>query len=209
MAQQTDQGFITLSHLRSSYFLWLLLGLSALIGCSSQPLIVLDLDNTSIPASAASLLVRAQLGGMDVPPAPAPIGSQQIAIYLPTQGGLVQLELDALDENNCKVAAAQVELGVPGGLSQAVEFPLSLNSFPGPLCTLTLLAQGMGMVTSVPSGIACVNGTGPGCTADFPTGTLLNLFAPGSVTPWSGCDSFTDTTCSLTLTKSRTASVEF
>jgi hypothetical protein len=121
----------------------------------------------------------------------------------------VQLEIDALDSSNCKLAGAQVVLGVPSGLSQAIEYALFLHPFPSPLCTLTVSVQGIGTVLSTPSGIDCGSGNGAACIADFPSTTNLQLTPTTAVRQWMGCDTSTNTTCSLTLSQSKTVSAGF
>jgi len=69
--------------------------------------------------------------------------------------------------------------------------------------SVTMAGSGSGMVNSVPSGIACSSGSSSGCTASFPSGSPIDLFASPSYgslfNNWSiGC---TGTgTCSITLT---------
>jgi alpha-tubulin suppressor-like RCC1 family protein len=68
---------------------------------------------------------------------------------------------------------------------------------------------GSGTVTSNPVGINCGNA----CATSFTNGTQVMLSvaaAPGSVfAGWSGCDSVSGTTCSVTMTASRTVQATF
>jgi hypothetical protein len=81
---------------------------------------------------------------------------------------------------------------------------------------LTVTAQGSGgWVTSSgensPDGIDC--GVGSTCTAAFPIGTALTLFAirtdDGALESWSGCTSATSVLCSVSLTGDTTVTAIF
>lgn len=74
---------------------------------------------------------------------------------------------------------------------------------------LSVVSNANGVVTSSPSGINC----GSTCSAAFDSGTVITLTAApasGSLfTGWSGCDSFSGTTCTITLTATRSVTAGF
>ena len=84
----------------------------------------------------------------------------------------------------------------------------------GETFTLTVntikLGLGNGTVTSSPAGINC----GSTCTATFPAGTSITLFASpsaGKFVGWSGdaCSGSTSQSCTFTLTANKTVSAQF
>ncbi|HTM22799.1 MAG TPA: choice-of-anchor D domain-containing protein, partial [Kofleriaceae bacterium] len=90
--------------------------------------------------------------------------------------------------------------------SEAVTATFALQSH---LLTAGKSGNGAGTVTSNPSGIAC----GATCSASWDHGTAVTLTAaaaPGSsFTGWSGCDSVSGATCSVTLDAARTVTAGF
>ena len=63
-----------------------------------------------------------------------------------------------------------------------------------------------GSVTSAPAGISC----GVTCSAAYGSGTTVTLTAAGaSVGSWSGCDSVSGSTCTVSVSSSRSVSVTF
>jgi len=75
--------------------------------------------------------------------------------------------------------------------------------------TLTVVRNGTGVVTSSPGGIDC----GTACSATFATGTVVNLTAApldgSSFTGWTGCDSVSGTTCTVTMSTARSITAAF
>jgi alpha-tubulin suppressor-like RCC1 family protein len=75
--------------------------------------------------------------------------------------------------------------------------------------TVTKSGIGNGTVTSNPSGINC----GSACASDFVINTNVTLTATpalGSIfTGWTGCDSTTDTTCTVAMTNKKTVTASF
>ena len=77
--------------------------------------------------------------------------------------------------------------------------------------TLSVVRQGLGSggVTSSPVGITC----GSACSAPYTAGTVVTLTATpavGSVfTGWSGCDSVSGATCTLTVNATRSVTAGF
>jgi alpha-tubulin suppressor-like RCC1 family protein len=80
-----------------------------------------------------------------------------------------------------------------------------------PLFTLSVVPQGLGSgsVTSSPAGITC----GSACSASFMGDTVVTLTATPAAksdfTGWSGCDSVSGTTCTVTMTASRSVTAGF
>jgi len=68
---------------------------------------------------------------------------------------------------------------------------------------------GSGTVTSSPAGINC----GPTCSASYNSGTVVTLTATpafGSLfTGWSGCDTVSGSTCSVTMSAARSVTASF
>jgi serine protease len=80
-------------------------------------------------------------------------------------------------------------------------------AFFKPILTVSKAGTGRGDVTSSAGGLAC----GPvydTCTASYSTGTAMTLtaspIAGSRLDNWSGCDSASNETCSLTMNASRT-----
>jgi len=75
--------------------------------------------------------------------------------------------------------------------------------------TLSVNKNGAGTVTSSPSGINC----GSTCSAQFNRGTSVTLTASPSagyyLSSWSGCDSASGNTCSVTMNSDRSVTVSF
>lgn len=201
--------FLVWSRRRRSLASLLSLSLLGLVACNNEPLIVLDLDPTSVPTTAMSLRLLTSLDG--IPGLPQVLNGvpQRIAVHLPDQPGSVQLELDAFDKSNCKVALAEIRIEVPGGLSRAVERSLYLTRLPNTLCTLTLAVRGHGSITSQPPGISCGSNSAGSCAADFALNTNVQLNAAGQVQQWMSCDVLSSNTCSVMITSSREITAGF
>jgi len=75
--------------------------------------------------------------------------------------------------------------------------------------TVSKAGLGSGTVTSSPAGINC----GPTCSAPYNSGTVVTLTATpafGSIfTGWSGCDIVSGSTCSVTMSASRSVTASF
>lgn len=80
---------------------------------------------------------------------------------------------------------------------------------PAPVLTLTKSGPGSGTVTSSPSGIDC----GATCSASFNIGTVVNLTAApnanATFSGWSGCDSTSGTTCTVTMNAAKNVTASF
>ena len=76
---------------------------------------------------------------------------------------------------------------------------------PTPTFTLTVFVDsGMLTITSVPAGINCVDCTvGEQDSALFDSGTEVTLTSAPAAGFWVGCDSFTATTCTVTMTSNK------
>jgi hypothetical protein len=80
-----------------------------------------------------------------------------------------------------------------------------------PRYTLTVskagIAASLATVSSSPNGISC----GSNCAADFDSGTVVTLTAdPGPlVTSWTGCDSVSGATCTVTMNSARSVTATF
>src|SRR5438067_328979 len=80
-----------------------------------------------------------------------------------------------------------------------------------PLFTLSVVPQGLGTgsVTSSPAGITC----GSACSATFVSDTVVTLTATPAAksdfTGWSGCDSVSGATCTVTMTATRSVTAGF
>jgi alpha-tubulin suppressor-like RCC1 family protein len=79
------------------------------------------------------------------------------------------------------------------------------------MLTLAAVRQGdgLGTVTSSPAGIAC----GPTCTASFVSDSQVTLTATAGVdsifTGWTGCDSVSGATCTVTMSNARSVTAIF
>ena len=75
--------------------------------------------------------------------------------------------------------------------------------------TTQLLGTGSGLVASSPSGINCPSI----CSASFNRSTVVTLTATAdgvsSFTSWSGCDSTSGNTCTVTMSSNKTVSATF
>jgi hypothetical protein len=73
--------------------------------------------------------------------------------------------------------------------------------------TKTGLVSGQGSVTSNPPGIDC----GPDCAETYTSGTVVTLTASPSMLfgGWSGCDSVSGTTCTVTVSSARSVTAGF
>jgi Bacterial Ig-like domain (group 2) len=75
--------------------------------------------------------------------------------------------------------------------------------------SLTVTPSGAGSVVSSPAGIMCPST----CSAVFALDTTVTLSATigsgATVVAWTGCDSFTTTTCTVALTTNRTVTATF
>ena len=70
----------------------------------------------------------------------------------------------------------------------------------------TGLLGGQGSVTSNPSGISC----GSDCSEAYTSGTVVTLNASGTLfMGWTGCDSVSGTTCTVTMTSARSVAARF
>ena len=78
-----------------------------------------------------------------------------------------------------------------------------------PSCTLSVNKSGAGSGMVTGTGITC----GSDCSEAFPGGTSVTLTAAASsgssFSGWSGCDSASGTTCTVTMTQSRTVTATF
>jgi hypothetical protein len=85
----------------------------------------------------------------------------------------------------------------------------SVLSFSFPILTVTKMGTGTGTLTSSPSGINC----GADCTEAYAPGAVVTLTAVPSAGSangtWSGCDSETSNTCTVTMNASRSVSIRF
>jgi alpha-tubulin suppressor-like RCC1 family protein len=85
-------------------------------------------------------------------------------------------------------------------------FNLQAQSFT---LTVTKLGSGTGTVTSSPAGINC----GADCSEPYTSGTTVTLTAAagGGSTfgGWSGCNTVSDTTCSVTMSSAKTVTATF
>jgi alpha-tubulin suppressor-like RCC1 family protein len=79
----------------------------------------------------------------------------------------------------------------------------------GGLATLTVARNGSGLVTSNPAGIDC----GSTCSASYNAGTVVTLTASPlggtNFTGWSGCDSVSGASCTVTMNATRSISATF
>src|SRR5204863_178643 len=79
------------------------------------------------------------------------------------------------------------------------------------LLTLAVVRQGdgTGTVTSTPAGLGC----GTTCTAQFPSDSQVTLAAAPAAnslfTGWTGCDSVSGTTCTVSMTNARSVTAIF
>jgi hypothetical protein len=76
--------------------------------------------------------------------------------------------------------------------------------------TLTVNKTGLlamtGSVTSSPAGISC----GADCSESYTSGTVVTLTASGTLfMGWTGCDSASDTTCTVTVSSTKSVSARF
>ena len=70
----------------------------------------------------------------------------------------------------------------------------------------TGLLGGQGSVTSNPSGISC----GSDCSESYTSGTVVSLNASGMLfMDWTGCDSVSGTTCTVTMTAAKSVAARF
>jgi hypothetical protein len=103
--------------------------------CGEEPMLILDLDTASVPASTASLRVLSALNG-DVGQTALIEGEQRhLVVYLPPDAsGEIQLKLEALDPHGCQLALSILTEPVPGGLARYVEQAVALTPLPRPQC---------------------------------------------------------------------------
>ena len=79
------------------------------------------------------------------------------------------------------------------------------------MLTLAVIRQGdgLGTVTSAPAGINC----GPACSASFVSDSPVTLTATAGAdsifTGWTGCDSVSGATCTVSMTNARTMTAIF
>lgn len=208
-------GWLAWRH-RRAWALWLrrkapgtlaLLGLLTLLRCNHESLTLIDIDPESIPAGTTRLQLLTTLEDrssteliMDVP--------HRLAVYLPRGDGTVTFELDALNDDLCKLGVAQVKNALPGGLRESDEFTLKLNQLAGPYCTLSLRVDGDGTIFSTPAGIQC-DKSGDSCAADFPSQTQVQLNASAPVVNWMNLCDVPSASCTLALAKSQQLTVSF
>ena len=111
------------------------------------------------------------------------------------------------------ITAGGLATGIGGG---SATITATLNGQSGsttltvaPPPVLTVVGGVNGLVTSSPSGIDC----GATCSAPFDPGTVITLTAApaaGSLfTGWNGCDTVSGTSCTITLTTSRSITATF
>ncbi len=126
----------------------------------------------------------------------------------------------------------QVTLTASAGAGSIFASWSGCASFPGTTCTIimdrakvvkatfigpqilnvknTSVSKGSGTVTSYPGGINCSSGS---CKGSFTYNTEVTLFAnPGAdsvFTGWSGCVSFSDTSCTVTMSATKTVKATF
>lgn len=104
--------------------------------------------------------------------------------------------------SNCAVDAPNSCKVMMDG-AKTVDASFSLLPVAGTDQTLNVTIVGVGSVTTVPSGVDCVVedlGKTLVCPpASFTSGSSVVIFATGSVSSWSGCDSFDATTCTVTM----------
>lgn len=100
---------------------------------------------------------------------------------------------------------------VPMDAPRAVTATFAVTALPRTLTVSAAIASGLSaVVSSAPAGVSC--GTGAtACAVDFPAGTVvvLSISTTARRIAWSGCDATTKSpsTCTLTMTASRTVSV--
>ena len=94
-------------------------------------------------------------------------------------------------------------------VTQNIRYFSTLNTGSGSSNTLTVNKSGTGAVTSSDGRISC----GSTCSATYTAGTIVTLTATalsgGSFTGWSGDCTGTNSTCSLTMDRGRTATATF
>src|SRR5262249_48483084 len=74
--------------------------------------------------------------------------------------------------------------------------------------TATKLGSGGGSITSAPPGIDC----GAACSANFSVGATVALTGtpePGGIVHWVGCDTSTETTCTIAMQHDSAVSATF
>ncbi|MBI3802256.1 MAG: hypothetical protein HY282_00650 [Nitrospirae bacterium] len=88
--------------------------------------------------------------------------------------------------------------------AKSVTATFALKSF-----TLSVTTAGNGTVTSAPSGISC----GSSCSASYTIGTTVTLTASpdpnATFSGWSGCNSSTGTSCSVTVDSNKSITANF
>jgi len=105
--------------------------------------------------------------------------------------------------------SGQFLTGIVGGAAQCASVSAPPSGY-----VLTLLVQGSGRVTSNPPGINCT-GTGAGCSATFPVGASVDLFAQpdagASLQFWSGtgCTGSTLPQCTVVMSGARSMGATF
>lgn len=216
MWQRRDQQ-PPLASLALGWLGWLALVAVGLVGLGScgggHPVIVLNVDPATVPAGTSKLLLRSQLNGQSGAEVSFGPSDRRLAIYFPDAAqGPVQLELAALDGNDCKLAQLVLSETVPHGSLSYSERSIALMGLSPALCTVTVtIDAGNGSVKSSPAGLDC-SGSGARCSADFPVGSSLQLMATGSsrsYAVWSGACAGLRASCALTLSRSQLLHVEF
>jgi len=101
------------------------------------------------------------------------------------------------------VSGATCTLTVSSGRTATAAFDLKLF-------TLTVSKTGLlamtGSVTSNPAGISC----GSDCSESYTSGTVVTLTASGTLfMGWTGCDSVSDTTCTVTMSAATSVAARF
>jgi hypothetical protein len=105
--------------------------------------------------------------------------------------------------------AGALSVTTPGGTAIGANFTVTATLTVSK--TSGLLGLGTGTVTSNVGGINC----GPTCSASYNLDTVVILTATPALVPpslfggWSGCDSVSGTTCTVTMSRARAVVVNF
>lgn len=128
------------------------------------------------------------------------------ASRLPAANGQCAVEVRFTPTDSSASTGTLTVSGTPGGTVTAM---LTGSGAGGATHLLTVTRSGAGMGTITGPGISC----GSDCTESVSEGTMVTLTAaPGAgstFSSWSGCDSSTGTTCSVTMTMARTVNATF
>ena len=83
----------------------LLLAALALGGvqCSSESILIVNLDATNVPAGVTSLVLQALLNGTAGVEQPFPLTQRRLAVYIPPgSSGTVDMNITGVDGNGCR-----------------------------------------------------------------------------------------------------------